>query len=277
MFLDEVGAAQDMNQLEQVVTEAIESGVRFNFLIHPGEMMYQDTYNFTDCVMKKISALGAVLHNLSSIDVINTLESDEEYVKDTLEFLEIVKSAANGKVKNAKIDNSTFYLEYSENSKIDVAKITDGARDLGLTQEEIEYGRDIIKIGKSEVEIITQKGIRYYTDLADGSDIVLTFSTSLGELEVNLYPDKQDKIIVKVSNKKEILEKFKDCKEELGKNCSLGGYLVYNAIEQGYFERSGKLMRSEAISQSNGQKKGSWCERISRASNSEQTTSRAMR
>ncbi|WP_353274125.1 ankyrin repeat domain-containing protein [Wolbachia endosymbiont (group A) of Ennomos erosarius] len=289
MFLGEVGAAQDMKKLEQVVNKAIESGVRFNFLIHPGKMMYQDTYNFTDCVMKKISALkksskvendievasgivcklvskGAVLHNLSSIDVIDTLESEfkdhktnmkkahEEYVNNTLKFMEIVKSAANGKVKNAKIDNSTFYLEYSENSNIDVAKITDGARDLGLTQGEIEYGRDIIKIGKSEVEIITQKGIRYYTDLADGSDIILTFSSSLGELEVNLSPDKKDKdkIIVEVSNKKEILEKFKDCKEELGKNCSLGGYLVYNAIEKGYFERFGKLMRSEAISQSNG-------------------------
>uniref|UniRef100_A0A1A9VJN9 ANK_REP_REGION domain-containing protein n=1 Tax=Glossina austeni TaxID=7395 RepID=A0A1A9VJN9_GLOAU len=311
-FLHEVDGAQDMNQLEQVVTKAIESGVRFNFLIHPGEMMYQDTYNFTDYVMKKISTLkksskvendievasgivcklvskGAVLHNLSSIDVIDTLESEfkdhktnmkkahEEYVNDNLKFMEIVKNAATGRVKNAKMDNSTFYVEYSEDSIIDVAKITDGARDLGLTQGEIEYGRDIIKIGKSEVEIIMQKGIRYYTDLADGSDIVLTFSTSLGELEVNLYPDKQDKIIVKVSNKKEILEKFKDCKEELGKNCSLGGYSIYDAIEQGYFKSSGKLMRSEAMSQSNGQKKGSWCERISRASNSEQTTSRAMR
>ncbi|GFS56376.1 ANK_REP_REGION domain-containing protein [Nephila pilipes] len=281
MFLDVVGKAQNMNQLEQIVNEAIESGVRFNFLIHPGKMVYQDTYNFTDYVIKRISELkknpkvasdivcklvskGAVLHNLSSIGVIDTLESEfkdhktnmkkahEEYVKNTLKFMEIIKSAANGKVKNAKIDNSTFYLEYSENSKVDVAKITDGARDLGLTQGEIEYGRDIIKIGKSEVEIITQKGIRHYTDLADGSNIVLTFYTSLGELEVNLYPDKQDKIIVEVSNKKEILEKFKNCKEELGKNCSLSGYSVYDAIEQGYFERSGKLMRSETMSQSNG-------------------------
>ncbi|MGL9759422.1 MAG: hypothetical protein ACR5LA_12040 [Wolbachia sp.] len=68
-----------------------------------------------------------------------------------------------------------------------------------------------------------------------------------------MYPDKKDKdkIIVEVSNKKEILERFKNCKEELGKNCSLGGYWVYDAIEQGYFERYGKLMRSETISQSN--------------------------
>ncbi|MDX5526501.1 MAG: hypothetical protein O7167_01240 [Wolbachia endosymbiont of Andrena nigroaenea] len=204
MFLDRVGEAQDMNKLEQVVKEAIESGVRFNFLVRPGEMMHQDTYNFTDYVIKRISKLkknpkvasgiicklvskGAVLHNLSSIDVIDTLESEskdhktnmkkahEEYVNNTLKFMKIVKSAANGKVENAKIDNSTFYLEYSEDSTINVAKITDGARDLGLVQGEIEYGRDIIKIGKSEVEIITENGIRNYTDLADNSDIVLTF------------------------------------------------------------------------------------------------------
>ncbi|GFQ64086.1 ankyrin repeat domain protein [Trichonephila clavata] len=275
-----VSQAQDIDQLEKVVDEAIKSGVRFNFSqqISPDETIgkWGRKYNLLDCIIARISELGknpkvasdivcklvskgAVLHNSSSIDVINTLESEfkdhktnmkkayEEYVNNTLEFMKIAKNAANGEVKDAKMDNSTFYLEYSEDSKIDVAKITDGARSLGLTQGEIEYGRDIIKIGKSEVEIITQKGIRYYTDLADGSDIVLTFSTSLGELEVNLYPDKQDKIIVKVSNKKEILEKFKDCKEELGKNCSLGGYLVYNAIERGYFERSGKLCQPSEI------------------------------
>ncbi|KAG8173430.1 hypothetical protein JTE90_010365 [Oedothorax gibbosus] len=262
MFLDVVGKAQDMNQLEQIVNKAIESGVRFNFLIHLGEVMYQDTFNFTDCVMQKISILkksskvendievasgivcrlvskGAGLYNWSSIGVLDTLKSEfkdhttnmkkanESYLNLTQKFVQIAKSAATGRVKDAKMDNSTFYLEYSEESTIDVAKITDGARDLGLTQGEIKYGRDIIKIGKSEVEIITANGIRHYTDLAE------------------------------VSNKEEILEKFKNCKEELGKNCLLGGYLVYNAIELGYFERSGKLCQpsetmSSPVQQSHG-------------------------
>src|SRR6266576_2594747 len=280
MFLDVVGKAQDMNQLEQVVNKAIEFGVKFNFLICPGEMMYQDTYNFTDYVIKRISELeknpkvasdvvcklvskGAVLHNLSSIDVIDTLESEfkdhktnmkkahEEYVNNTLEFMEIVKSAATGRVKNAKIDNSTFYLEYSENSKIDVAKITDGARDLGLTQGEIEYGRDIIKIGKSEVEIITENGIRNYTDLADNSDIALTFYTSKGELEVRLRPDVKDKNHIKVEvHNQDLLERLKNCEEEIGKNCLLGGSSVNEAIKQGFFTtRFGKLRQSsETIS-----------------------------
>ncbi|OAM00605.1 MAG: hypothetical protein TV42_01580 [Wolbachia endosymbiont of Dactylopius coccus] len=280
MFLDAVGKAQDMNQLEQIVNKAIECGVRFNFLIYSGEMMYQDTYNFTDYVIKKISKLkknpkvasdiicklvskGAVLHNFSSINVIDTLESEfkdhktnvkkanEKYVNDTLEFMKIVKSAANGRVKNAKMDNSTFYLEYSENSKIDITKITDGARDLGLTQGEIEYGRDIIKIGKSEVEIITENGIRNYTDLADNSDIALTFYTSKGELEVRLRPDVKDKNHIKVEvHNQDLLERLKNCEEEIGKNCLLGGSSVNEAIKQGFFTtRFGKLRQSsETIS-----------------------------
>lgn len=109
------------------------------------------------------------------------------------------------------------------------------------------------------MEIITENGIRYYTDLTEGSDIVLTFYTSLGNIDLRLYPDIQDKskIIVEVSNREEILEKFKGREEELGNDCALGGYSVYNAIEQGYFERSRKLMRPEVISESNNK----WTER----------------
>ncbi len=47
----------------------------------------------------------------------------------------------------------------------------------------------------------------------------------------------EGKIIVEVSNKEEILEKFKNYKEELGENCLLGGSSVYDAIKQGYFKR----------------------------------------
>jgi hypothetical protein len=106
------------------------------------------------------------------MDVINTLElkfkdykanivrAYEDHTKRTLEFLKIVKSAASGQLCDVRIDNITSYLEYSEDSIINVAEITNGARNLGLTQGEVGYGRDIIKIGKSEVEIITENGIR---------------------------------------------------------------------------------------------------------------------
>ena len=279
-FLNDISQVESMDQLEKVVDRAIDSGVMLNFAKKSSQ---GEKYNFTDCVIKEINILGknpkvasdivcklvsrgAVCYTGNSMDIIgelglefrdhkaNMIKAHEKYVNCTQKFLKIAKNATNGKLNCAKMDNATFYLEYSGDSIIDVAKITDGTRDLGLTHGSMQCGRDIIKIGKDEVEIITKNGIRNYTDLADNSDIVLTFYISLGKLEVRLYPDKQDKdkIIVEVSNKKEILEKFKNCNEKIGKNCLLGELSVNQAIEQGFFVRSGKLTHSEVISQSNG-------------------------
>ncbi len=295
-FLDRVSKAEDMNKLEKVVDEAIRSGVRINFNkdFSPEDPIICNWYSFTDYVIKRIGELkknpkvasdiicklvsrGAVFYNKNSMDVMGELELEfkdhkanikkahADYINNAHKFIKIAKSATNGKLNDARIGNSTFYLEYSEDSKVDVAKITDGARNLGLAQEETGYGRDVIKIGKSEVEIITVNGIRHYTDLIDGSDIVLIFYTSLGELEVRLYPDMQNKNLVKVEVRdQEMWEKLKNCKEEIGENCSLGEYLVYDAIEQGYFERPGQP--SEKIILPNEQKKGKWCERVSKIS-----------
>ncbi|WP_353280764.1 ankyrin repeat domain-containing protein [Wolbachia endosymbiont (group B) of Tholera decimalis] len=283
-FSDKVFQAQNMAELEKIVNDAIKSGVRLNYSLSQ-DFFSGNEYTFTDYVMKKISELeknpkvasniicqlvskGAVFGN--TVDA-NTLTSEfkehktnlkkayRDYISNSHKFIEIAKSATNSELKDARVDNSVFYLEYSEDSKIDIIKITDGARDLGLTDGDVKCGRNIVKIGSSEVEIQTEGGIRYYTDLTEGSDIVLTFYTSLGNVDVRLYPDIQDKskIIVKVSNREEILEKFKDRKEELGNDCALGEDLVYDAIENGYFERSGGLMRPEVITESNNK----WTER----------------
>ncbi|QUI60491.1 ankyrin repeat domain-containing protein [Wolbachia endosymbiont of Spodoptera picta] len=261
--LDEV---QDINQLEQVVNEAIKSRVRFNLTCEGNiyENTYESKYNFTDYVIRRISELkifqgerdievasrivcnlvkrGAVFETLSSIIVIDKLEKFKDhkanlkearksYIHYSLRFLEAAKNATTGKVKEAKMDNFTFYLKYSKNSIVEVAKIING------TDESTEFRRDVIAIGKSETEILTEGGVRNYTDLI--GNIVLTFHTDLGKVDARLYSDVQDegKIIVEVSNKEEILEKFKNYKEELGENCLLGGSSVYDAIKQGYFKR----------------------------------------
>ncbi len=301
-FSDKVFQAQNMAELEKIVNDAIKSGVRLNYSLSQ-DFFSGNEYTFTDYVMKKISELeknpkvasniicqlvskGAVFGN--TVDA-NTLTSEfkehktnlkkayRDYISNSHKFIEIAKSATNSELKDARVDNSVFYLEYSKDSKIDIIKITDGARDLGLTDGDVKCGRNIVKIGSSEVEIQTEGGIRYYTDLTEGSDIVLTFYTSLGNVDVRLYPDIQDKskIIVKVSNREEILEKFKDRKEELGNDCALGEDWVYDAIENGYFERSGGLMRPEVISESNN-KKVSWAEReeLRRVSNSREEIAR---
>ncbi|WP_265031021.1 ankyrin repeat domain-containing protein [Wolbachia endosymbiont (group B) of Athalia cordata] len=261
--LDEV---QDINQLEQVVNEAIKSKVRFNLTCKGNiyENTYESKYNFTDYVIRRISELkifqgerdievasrivcnlvkrGAVFETLSSIIVIDKLEKFKDhkanlkearksYIHYSLRFLEAAKNATTGKVKEAKMDNFTFYLKYSKNSIVEVAKIING------TDESTEFRRDVIAIGESEIEILTEGGVRNYTDLI--GNIVLTFHTDLGKVDARLYSDVQNagKIIVEVSNKEEILEKFKNYKEELGENCLLGGSSVYDAIKQGYFKR----------------------------------------
>ncbi|WP_342068428.1 ankyrin repeat domain-containing protein [Wolbachia endosymbiont (group B) of Melanargia galathea] len=243
--LDEV---QDINQLEQVVNEAIKSRVRFNLTCEGNiyENTYENKYNFTDYVIRRISELkifqverdievasrivcnlvkrGAVLETLSSIIVIDKLEKFKDhkanlkearksYIHYSLRFLEAAKNATTGKVKEAKMDNFTFCLKYSKNSIVEVAKIING------TDESTEFRRDVIAIGESEIEILTEGGVRNYTDLI--GNIVLTFHTDLGKVDARLYSDVQDegKIIVEVSNKEEILEKFKNYKEELGENC----------------------------------------------------------
>ncbi len=235
---------------------------------------------FTDYILERIDQLeknhevasnivctliskGARLSNWNSLNVIdeielefkehkaNMIKAHEQCVDRTHKFLKIAKNATNGKLNCAKMDNATFYLEYSEDSIIDVAQITDGTRDLGLTHGDVKCGRNIVKIGNSEVEIKTEDGKRNYTDLTEGSGIVLTFYTSLGELEVRLYPDENNKKLIRVEVSDEDLFEEIASHEEIGQNCLLGGLSVIEAIDQGVFARSGGLMRPEVISESN--------------------------
>ncbi|WP_264336802.1 hypothetical protein [Wolbachia endosymbiont (group B) of Chorthippus brunneus] len=54
------------------------------------------------------------------------------------------------------------YIEFSEDSKIEVAKILR------------ELGSNILKIGNDAVEVKSEKGgVRNYTDMSDGSSVVL--------------------------------------------------------------------------------------------------------
>ncbi len=276
-YLDSLNEAQDINQLEQIVNEAIKSSVRLNFT-YKGDIYkntYESNYNFTDYIIKRISELeesfqdvrnievasrivcnlvkrGAVLKTLSSIIVIDKLEKFKDhkanlkearksYIHYSLRFLEAAKNATTGKVKEAKMDSFTFYWKYSKNSVVEVAKVTNE------TDESTGFRRDVIAIGESEIEILTEGGVRNYTDLI--GNIVLTFHTDLGKVDVRLYPDMEDKnkIIVEVSNKEKILEKFKNYKEELGENCLLGGSSVYDAIKQGYFKRPEEVLEKDSI------------------------------
>lgn len=110
---------------------------------------------------------GAVLKTLSSIIVIDKLEKFKDhkanlkearksYIHYFLRFVKAAKNATTGKIKEAKMDNFTFYLKYLKNSIVEVAKIING------TDESIEFRRDVIVIGKSEIEILTEWGKKLY-------------------------------------------------------------------------------------------------------------------
>ncbi|MEY2393425.1 ankyrin repeat domain-containing protein [Wolbachia endosymbiont of Tettigetta isshikii] len=160
-FLGRVSTAKGMNELRQVVKEAMVDGVRLNFA-KKGSLYnkkYENKYGFADYVIRRINELksnfknredieiasnivcclvskGAVLHNIYSKFVIDELEEFAGH-KDNMKnasicysnqdkkFMEVAKGATSGKVKDAKMDNSILYLEYSENSRVQVAKITD--------------------------------------------------------------------------------------------------------------------------------------------------------
>ncbi|WP_341823068.1 ankyrin repeat domain-containing protein [Wolbachia endosymbiont (group A) of Clivina fossor] len=300
-FYDKVFQAQNMAELEEIVNDAIKFGIRLNYSSSQ-DFFSGNEYTFTDYVMKRISELeknpkvassiicqlvskGAVFGNTVDANMINILTSEfkehkanmkkayRDYISNAHKFIEVAKSATNSELKDARVDNSVFYLEYSKDSKIDITKITDGTRGLGLTHGDVKCGRNIVKIGNSEVEIKTENGKRNYTDLIEGSDIVLTFYTSLGELKVRLYPDEANKNWIKVEVSEEGLllldeidsynQAIEDCNEgienceEIGQNCLLGGLSVIEAIDRGVFARSGGLMRPEVISESNNK----WTER----------------
>ncbi|APR98546.1 ankyrin repeat domain-containing protein [Wolbachia endosymbiont of Folsomia candida] len=269
IFSDKVAKSKDIAELNQVVSEALKSGVRLNFLNNKNN-------SFTDVVMQRIQVLkenskisSNIICNLVSRGAdINSYEKInqelEEVFKDHKtniqkayleankrinDFHEAVANATTGKIELIEIDNTTFYLEYSADSTVDVAKAVEAARGLGLYDGNIVFGSNIVKIGESEIEIETKSGIRNYTDLSDNGDVIITFQTSLGELDVRLYNSTQykDSIEVEVCDP-EKFNQLVNIKEEIGKNCLFGGLSVYDAIEQGYFERSGKLQFSETIS-----------------------------
>lgn len=279
-FADKLSQVKNMTELQTCINDIINSGVMLNFIYrkNPKENTGKRQIYFLDYVIEKIGKLeenpevasevicklisrGAELGETSSLKIFdkqaskhekhiyNTIEAYESNLNLNRKFVEIAEGAAIvGKLDSAIVDNATFYLKYSRDSKIDVAKVTDGAKSLGLVNGNIVRGKDIIKIGKSEVEVETCNGKRNYTNLADGSDVVLTFYTSEGELKVRLYTDIKSKDLVKIEVvNQETLAKLKGNNEIIGVNCSLGGLSVNEAINKGFFIKSEKSQLPEVM------------------------------
>ncbi|APR99042.1 hypothetical protein [Wolbachia endosymbiont of Folsomia candida] len=257
-FLEKAIMAKTIDELGKVVDETLESGIRINA---PNE----DGFSFShvsvlkildskfigskqESIIRKLALNGADFDELDdekTIEICNKIKMEvEPQVHNRLAKLRQVaeNATATGSVENVEIDNQTFHIEFSQNSKVEIAKVVEGARSLGLSNGHLELGSNIIKIGEGELEIKTgENGERNYSDISDNSSFTITFPSSLGELHVRVYQDVKnyDQIQVSVENK-ELWDDLQETGEIIGNGCLFGGTSVKAAIEKGSFVRSGR-------------------------------------
>ncbi|BET28434.1 hypothetical protein wCauATS_06360 [Wolbachia pipientis] len=196
-------------------------------------------------LIRKLMLSGAEFHdtllqNKLIGEIYNELQPEvQPQIDKQLEELEEAGENAvqEGELIDVEIDNTTSYIEFSGNSKVEVAKILEANRKLGS---------NILKIGNDAVEVKSEKGgIRNYTDISDGSSVMLEFPTSIGKLNIVLYQE-ADQVQVRVENK-EMWAELQKRDEEIGKNCLFGGVKLQEAVEKGNFTRCGIWSEKYAI------------------------------
>ncbi|APR97880.1 hypothetical protein [Wolbachia endosymbiont of Folsomia candida] len=269
-FLERVIAAKDIEELDKIVNQALDLGIRIN-------AHNEDGYSFSNIaifklcedkftedkqanIIKKLALSGAyfdksyIQGNKNTIEICNKVEKEvEPQIYNRLQKLrEIGESAAiEGTVKKVEFDNQTFYMAFSQNSRVNVAKVVSGARDLGLSRGNLSLGGNIVRLGESEVEIKTEKnGKRNYTDISDTSAFTVTFPTTLGELHVRIYQDikNYNTIQLEVENK-DLWNKLQKTGESIGQGCLFGGMSVCKAVASGGFLRSGRFCDQKSCGQ----------------------------
>ncbi len=188
-------------------------------------------------LIRKLMLNGAEFHdtlleNKLIGEIYNELQPEvQPQIDERLEELEKAGESAvqEGELIDVEIDNTTSYIEFSGDSKVEVAKILR------------ELGSNILKIGNDAVEVKSEKGgIRNYIDMSDESSIILEFPTSIGKLNIVLYQDVKNcsQVQVKVADK-EMWAELQKRGEEIGKNCLFGGVKLKEVVERGNFTRCG--------------------------------------
>lgn len=274
-FKSAVVEVKNVNELHKVIDKVITSGVRLN-ACNDGEWSFAEYlvlgthfHKFDKAdrkkLIRKLMLSGAEFHdtlleNKLIGEIYNELQPEvQPQVEKQLEELEKAGENAvqEGELIDVEIDNTTSYIEFSGNSKVEVAKILEANRKLGS---------NIVKIGNDAVEVKSEKGgVRNYTDMSDGSSVVLEFPTSIeGELNIILYQDVKNcnQVQVKVADK-ELWAELQKRGEEIGKNCLFGGVKLKEAVERGNFTRCGIWNEKYAIKEiSNDEVLSSWVNRV---------------
>lgn len=297
-FLEKVVLAKNVDELNRIVEEALDFGIRVNARNEDGFSFSQVTVHKIyhskfigkkqENIIKKLALKGANFDEQSDKEIIEVCHKIQKEVEPQIynrlqKLREVGENAAiEGSVENVEIDNKTFFVEFSQDSKVEIAKVVQGAKDLGLSKGEIKLSSSIIKIGDGEIEIKTGKnGERNYVDISDKSGFTVTFHTNFGELNVKVWhsPEQYNQIKVEVENK-ELWNELQKTGEIIGKDCLFGGMSVKAAIESGGFMRSGiwggnskyteiirhnKPQSSETISSLAGRTKGDKTSSIARS------------
>ncbi|WP_265023062.1 MULTISPECIES: hypothetical protein [unclassified Wolbachia] len=263
--------AKSPNELHKAVDEALAAGARLN-ACNDGEWSFAEYVvlgthfhrlekSDRKKLIRKLMLSGAEFHdtllqNKLIGEIYNELQPEvQPQIDKQLEELEEAGENAvqEGELIDVEIDNTTSYIEFSDNSKVEVAKILR------------ELGSNILKIGNDAVEVKSEKGgIRNYIDMSDESSIILEFPTSIGKLNVILYHDvkKYDQVQVRVENK-EMWAELQKRGEEIGKNCLFGGVKLKEVVERGNFTRCGIWNEKYAIKEiSNDEVLSSWVNRV---------------
>lgn len=250
-FLKEILKAKNMTELLDIIDNAIAYGIQLNLHGHYGNFQGSvsnliegrigeldgDSETASKVICKLVSHGATLTGEVSSFKkaegygnhMVNVIKAYDERVSSINKFLQAAKGATlkgatfRGTLLDAEVDNTNFYVEYSGDSIVDVAKITGS----------VENGQSIVKIGESEVEIKTRDGKRDYVNLSSGGDVVMTFHVGDIDLDIRLHTGIGSRINVEVLNP----EKFKSCKGEIGEGCLFGGLRVIDAINQGYYEK----------------------------------------
>jgi len=246
-FKSAVVEAKNVNELHKAIDQVLASGARLN-ACNDGEWSFAEYVVLgthfhrlekgdRKKLIRKLMLSGAEFHdtllqNKLIGEIYNELQPEvQPHIDERLEELEKAGENAmqEGGLIDVEIDNTTSYIEFSGDSKVEVAKILR------------ELGSNILKIGNDAVEVKSEKGgIRNYIDMSDESSIILEFPTSIGKLNVILYHDvkKYDQVQVRVENK-EMWAELQKIGEEIGKNCLFGGVKLKEAVERGSFTRCG--------------------------------------
>ncbi|WP_264377031.1 MULTISPECIES: hypothetical protein [unclassified Wolbachia] len=270
-FKSAVVRAKSPNELHKAVDQVLTSGARLN-ACNDGEWSFAEYvvlgthfHKFDKAdrkkLIRKLMLSGAEFHdtllqNKLIGEIYNELQPEvQPQLDERLEELEKAGESAvqEGELIDIEIDNTTSYIEFSGDSKVEVAKILR------------ELGSNILKIGNDAVEVKSEKGgVRNYTDMSNGSSVMLEFPTSIGKLNVILYHDvkKYDQVQVRVENK-EMWAELQKRGEEIGKNCLFGGVKLKEAVERGGFTRCGIWSEKYAIKEiSNDEVLSSWVNRV---------------